>query len=85
MVGSLRLNGQEVDWGPGVSGLPDPGQPQVPQTLLKTALPCQGDNSRTCAKKQGGNKVICVHIRSCIQIYWVKSTFKTDGYPFKLQ
>lgn len=34
LAGILRLDGQEVDWGPGVSGLPDPGQPQVPQTPL---------------------------------------------------
>lgn len=38
---NLRLNGQEVDWSPGVSGLPHPGQPQVPQTPLQTALSCK--------------------------------------------
>lgn len=42
---SLVLNGQEVVWDPGVGGLPDPGQPQVPQASFQAALPCaEGDS-----------------------------------------
>lgn len=40
----LCLNGQEVQWVPGVSSLSDSGQPQVPQALLQPALPCEEEH-----------------------------------------
>lgn len=51
---SLRLNVQEVVGDARVGGLPDPGQPQVPQASFQAALPCAEGDSRSlnCKEKK---------------------------------
>lgn len=54
---SLRLNVQEVVGDARVGGLPDPGQPQVPQASFQAALPCAEGDSRSlnCKEKKKNN------------------------------
>lgn len=51
LLASLVVNGQEVVRDPGVGGLSDPRQPQVPQTSLQAALPCAEGDSKSLTLK----------------------------------
>lgn len=55
-LASLVLNGQKVVRDPGVGRLPDPGQPQVPQTSLQAALPCAEGDSRSLTVRKTTKK-----------------------------
>lgn len=59
----LHFDGREIRWDPGVSCLSDPGQPQVPQMPLQTALLCHEDDSR----KQ---------MSAFLLLYWLQNVLK---------